>query len=389
MKKIMIIGKLPCNSDLGQAEIIRTRFIIRGLEEKGHQLSVFSYYIDKNTPAGKHEDCKTVSYMLSYRRKLRFLNPIVYTFLFFKTVLSQAAHYDCILCDKLPHYYVLPFLLAVKLRRKKYIIQYNEFLKGTSILDTFKKKVYFNIGKFFDLLILKSASVLIVISSEHRKYYQKYTSSKCKHVVISMLMEIAPGTKEPEKKPKDTELVVGYAGTLNKSNGVELLLSAVSEAIKQNQKVRLTIFGPARQDYRNHLNDCIKKAGLENKITILNPLGNQEAIAFIQDHIDILVIPKLDDDRARGYIPSKLGDYLYSGKPLIVTDVGEMNQYIQHQKNGFIVSSESPEPLTRIISFICENYEISQKIGLEGRLSARQFDYKKQITPLSCLIDSL
>ena len=363
MKKIMIIGKLPCNSDLGQAEIIRTRFIIRGLEEKGHQLSVFSYYIDKNTPAGKHEDCKTVSYMLSYRRKLRFLNPIVYTFLFFKTVLSQAAHYDCILCDKLPHYYVLPFLLAVKLRRKKYIIQYNEFLKGTSILDTFKKKVYFNIGKFFDLLILKSASVLIVISSEHRKYYQKYTSSKCKHVVISMLMEIAPGTKEPEKKPKDTELVVGYAGTLNKSNGVELLLSAVSEAIKQT--------------------------GLENKITILNPLGNKEAIAFIQDHIDILVIPKLNDDRARGYIPSKLGDYLYSGKPLIVTDVGEMNQYIQHQKNGFIVSSESPEPLTRIISFICENYEISQKIGLEGRLSACQFDYKKQITPLSCLIDSL
>lgn len=128
---------------------------------------------------------------------------------------------------------------------------------------------------------------------------------------------------------------------------------------------------------------------MENKITILNPLGNKEAIAFIQDHIDILVIPKLNDDRARGYIPSKLGVTFIPESPLSSLMSAEMNQYIQHQKNGFIVSSESPEPLTRIISFICENYEISQKIGLEGRLSACQFDYKKQITPLSCLIDSL
>ena len=34
MKKIMIIGKLPCNSDLGQAEIIRTRLLYVGWKKK-------------------------------------------------------------------------------------------------------------------------------------------------------------------------------------------------------------------------------------------------------------------------------------------------------------------------------------------------------------------
>lgn len=389
MKKIMVIGNLPFDSDLGRAEIIRTKFILRGLAEEGYKLSVYSYYIDPSLHTQKQEKKLSFNYILSYRKRWRFLNPLVYTFIFFKTVFLQAGRYDYILCDKIPPYYILPFLLAAKLKKKKYVIQYSEFLEGTSILDTFKKRLFFNIGKFFDLLALKKASAVIVISSEHRKYYEQYTSPKCKYVIIPMLMEITREEEKYEQKENKEELVVGYAGTLNKSNGVELLVSAVSEAINQKQKVQLVMFGPARPDYRTYLKDRVKKANSGDKIHILDPMGNKETIDFINKNIDILVIPKIQDSRARGYIPSKLGDYLNSGKPLIVTDVGEMNQYIQHRINGFLISPENPESLTDTLNFICHNYETARAIGQKGRLSARQFDYKKQVSSLSCVIDSL
>ncbi len=393
--KILNIGNLPFNDDLGLAEIIRTNFIIKGLEENNNTVETYSYSNNYNRDILKTDSYKkqTKFYYLFQRKNKLYLFRLIYFFiinpfkLFFKIV-QKAPQFDIILLDTLPITFVLPVIIAIYIRHKKYIFQINEFIGGPLLRESFIDKVNFNMIKYSIIFLLKNASGVIVISSEHEKYYRKYTKVDCKFTVIPMLMDF---TKNIQKSNilKNKIITIGYGGTLNISNGINLLINAVEILIKQKVTTRLVLFGPSLPAYRTKLINDVTNKKLEKYIIILPQKTNKDTIEFINNEIDILVIPKLNDYRSRGYIPSKLGDYLYSGKLVVVTNVGEMSFYIKDGENGYIVESDNTELLATKLKYIIQNYETAQKIGIVGRETSKEFDYRKQISKLLAIIEQI
>ena len=385
---ILNIGYLPFKHDTGKAEIIRTNFIVRGLKEKNNNITTYSYDNNYNKDVLNNQDyiCNKHFYYLFKNKSNIFFFKLIFfffinPFIIFYKLLKHSVGYDLVLIDRLPFILTLPVLCSLALRKKKYILQLNEFIGGTLSPHTYKQKINFFLTKCANLIMLRFASGVIVISSEHQKYYQNYTKKRCKYVIIPMLIEYQDKKTEEHDVSKEI-LTIGYGGTLNSSNGISLLVEAVEELFKKKINTRLVLFGPSLPSYHKQLSEYIAKKNLRDKILIFPEKNNTEAIKFIHDSIDILVIPKLNDHRARGYIPSKLGDYLYSGKPVLVSNVGEMSSYIKDNITGYIIEPDDIFSLTSKLKYIIQNYADAKLVGKAGKKISEQFDYRQQVEKL-------
>ncbi|MEM0966825.1 MAG: glycosyltransferase family 4 protein [Verrucomicrobiota bacterium] len=117
----------------------------------------------------------------------------------------------------------------------------------------------------------------------------------------------------PPKGPDDQPPLFLYAGSLNRPRGIQLLLDAFRGLPPGCARLRVTGRGPDEQMVRRAVDEdpSIEYGGFLE--------SNEERIQKIRE-ADILVNPHLIDlPEARYLFPSKLGEYLVSGRLVVTT----------------------------------------------------------------------
>ena len=69
----------------------------------------------------------------------------------------------------------------------------------------------------------------------------------------------------------------------------------------------------------------------------------------------ILVTSQPNTKRAEGGFPTKMGEYMMSHTPMIVTDVGEIHQYVQDGHTTYMVAPEDPEAYAEKLIYILDH----------------------------------
>ncbi len=370
-KNIISITEESIGGDNGSATAIRINFIHRGLEENDYDVEVFSYATSR--------DVENDNYLFKNLNNSSFVKRFFYFFLInpisFFFFLMKIDKKSLILIDKLAFNLVIPFCLFKLLKGNKIIAIYNEFFVKNADAGSLKSTLKSKMNYFFWAVLLKFTDILIVISDKHSEYFKKYLRKKAKTIVIPMLLDYK---KEQISKNKSDVFSICYAGALSKSNGVELLMEQVA-LIASKVKVRLNIFGPTLQVYRTSLQKKIENLGLTDIVFLDLPKSNEETKSFLKTQ-DLLVIPKLNDVRAVGYIPSKLGDFLCSGTPVLVANIGEISKHITDKQNGYLFNPDIENDLSNKILEIINNP--NDNIGEKGHLYAEKFHYLNQVKEL-------
>lgn len=372
-KKIISITNLSISADSGLAAEIRINFIHKGLKDADCLHKIYSSqtnYIGKNN----NYIFKNLS-KASFLMKLMFficINPFVF-FLF----LMRTDRQSVIMIDKLPMNLVVPFFLFKIIKNNRIISIYNEFFVQNVKQESTLHNVINNIQYKLWIVLLRCTNVLIVISDEHATYFKRYLPNQSEIVVIPMLLNYK--MEEDLKIKKKREIFcICYAGALSESNGVEILIQAVSY-IKDHHPILLTMFGPSLNEYRSYLDNIIRDLNISDYVHLGQARSNTETKQFLKTQ-DLLVIPKLEDDRALGYIPSKLGDFLYSKTPVLVSDVGEISKHIKDGDNGYLFNPNVKNDLSiRILSIINDS---NSDIGENGYLYSGLFHYSNQVKSL-------
>ena len=105
---------------------------------------------------------------------------------------------------------------------------------------------------------------------------------------------------------------------------------------------------------------------------------------------EMLVLARPTSIQAKGGFPTKLGEYLATGKPVLVTRVGEIPKYLEDNINAFIAEPDSPVKFAEKMDFILSHPEEATKVGIEGmKLTQTVFNYKYQARNLVNFINSL
>jgi len=186
-------------------------------------------------------------------------------------------------------------------------------------------------------------------------------------LIINSILNASVFETVSQTSERDDVFTIAYAGGLYHDYGIELLLQAF--ALTDHPDWRLVIAGSG------DLEDCVKEAAKQDsRIEYLGFLNTTD-MANLYHTVDVLVNPRLlSSEIAQMAFPSKIVEYLATGKPVVSTDLPTFDE--DFRNHLVIARSDTPEELARCFKDVAtweadirEQWQINTKIFLEENLS--------------------
>ena len=230
---------------------------------------------------------------------------------------------------------VISFLIRKKYKKKILFITENVVSHEANPID----KILTKIG-------LKNASKLLTLSRIVEKEVQPY--SKEKKVFRSELpvYDCYKSIDESDtKKFKDKlgfeqeSFILLYFGYVRKYKGLDILIKAFPSILSEFPNARLLIVGEFYDDPKPYL-EQIKTLKIEEKVRVINQFVPNEEVAKYYQVSDVVILPYRSATQS-GILNVAYGFY----KPVIVTDVGGLAEFVDEGKTGYVITPDSPEAI--------------------------------------------
>ena len=342
--------------------------------------------------------------IMAYAKALSELNVKTRVVLFFpdKNLSKHKDHYENIdfsyLWEK--HYINIPFIKLLSIRR--YLKLFAKELKSGDVVYVYgfpdlvvELSSLKSINVFSEITEHPSASFInfinkttideyleacrkisgvIVISQGLKDYFIEKGVSPEKIHSVNMIVD----TSRFEKlEKKSSEKYIAYCGTdLNNKDGVDQLIRAFALFVSKHPDYRLYIIGsiPLKNQKLGNL-ELVKSLGIENKVVITGIVSRDE-IPQLLKNAEILALDRPDNLQAKYGFPTKLGEYLLTGNPVVVTKVGDIPLFLKDGESALLSAPNNTQDFADKLCWAIENPNKAKIIGENGRKVAEQsFNY--------------
>lgn len=232
---------------------------------------------------------------------------------------------------------------------------------------------------------------IISISDSLLGLARTYASPSCKHIKVPIMVEYEHYgvTNKPKTPPVP---YIFHAGTLyQQKDGVLGMIEAFGMAKQRlNMPIKYILTGKiSASSHPDQLRDLIVKYHLEESIEFVGYLNRDQ----VKDYLAYasLVISNRPRSKQDYYgFSTKVGEYLASGTPLLMTNWGEAVNWLEDGVSAYIVEPENSDALADAIVNAFLYPEEGRKIGLAGQMVCRKcFDYRNWSKPLIGFMNSL
>ena len=258
---------------------------------------------------------------------------------------------------------------------KKYNIPYILQAHG-SVLPFFQKQ---GLKKIFDLFfgykILRDASKIIAVTKMETEQYKKMGVNENKIDIVPNGIDLSEYENLPRRGEfrrkyliGDDEKIILYLGRLHKIKGIDLLVNAFADLIKELDDVRLVIVG-SDDGFLSTLKGQIEDLKLGNKILFTGPLYERDKLGAYVD-ADVYVLPSVYEIFGITVIEA-----CACGMPVIVTDRCGIADFVD--KIGYVVEYDKGQLQDKLLKILSDE-ELRRRFGEEGkRLVREEFEWDK------------
>lgn len=230
------------------------------------------------------------------------------------------------------------------------------------------------IQEFFYMKIVKKTSGVFVISRKIYDYFLERGIPKEKLQIVNMLVDDSRFNKLIKQNVK--EPYIAYCGTIsNYKDGVDTLLRAFSKVAKCRDNIKLYILGrsiPADYEVNKKI---INDEGISDRVYMPGVISNDLMPQYLKN-AEALVLARPNNIQAAYGFPTKLGEYLMTSNPVIVTRVGEIDNFLVDMESCIFALPDNYEDFANKILWVLDNKEEANKIGLGGYdVARRNFNY--------------
>ena len=235
-----------------------------------------------------------------------------------------------------------------------------------------KKNV--NIYNRFLRLRTKMYNEIIVISDYLLQYYSAFfPKDKIFQIPILVDMERFNGWNQNQLNEIKIITYVGFMG--GNKDGLENLIEAISIVNQTDKNIKLELIGSAPKADMLRLRNKVQVLGLSDVVFFLGSKKADE-IPYFLSKSDVLVLARPDNNQAKAGFSTKLGEYLASGKPVVITITGEISKYLKDSVSAYLVEPDNVQQFADKIIWALKDHN-SAKIGLEGmKVADQNFNYK-------------
>jgi glycosyltransferase involved in cell wall biosynthesis len=242
------------------------------------------------------------------------------------------------------------------------------FLRKNSIPD------YIGYQNYLKTLVPKFHGIF-VISDKLRDFFRPYNPK------IEKILTVVDTDFFNVRNDSDYDYpYIAYCGNMDeKKDGLGVLLQAFSLLREKHPALKLLLIGDDSDENRKiKLLTVIEDLELNDRVIFTGQVAREEMPRLL-GNARLLVVAKPDNEQNSGNFPIKVGEYLATGVPVVLTSVGEIPLFIKDGETGFLAVPGSVESFHAKMVEALSDYHRAKEIGARGReLAVQVFDYRKQ-----------
>ena len=216
---------------------------------------------------------------------------------------------------------------------------------------------------------------MFVISAALKKYYISQGIDSSKIHVINIIVD-ADRFNNVRMINKKRQIV--YCGNANNNkDGVDQLIKSFAELKKTHGDIQLTIIGPKpNESHVDNNMSLVKKLGIENDVNFLGVVSPSMIPNCLSSAL-IVALDRPNSIQATYGFPTKLGEYLLSGTPAVVTRVGDIPLFLEHKVSVVFAEPNDIASFSSCLEWVLDHPEESAMIGERGKqVAERSFNYE-------------
>jgi glycosyltransferase involved in cell wall biosynthesis len=375
----------------GLAMTNRLKLYARGLKELGNSVKIViphasdKYGVVRNVIKSGSYEGVPFRYLspTTVRSRYFFARRFADIFGYLRTLLylmNYKNKFDIVFLIDIRNYWRLPIYFLSKIRGAKVIYELNEH----PLVFSGKSKY-----RFEKNLIFRLYDGYVVISENLQKLVLTFKKTEAKIVVIPILT--SQSVDEVPKNHVDFRYIFHSGSLSDQKEGVLGIIKAFSCLVNDyKHEIYLLFTGSldASPD-KNDIVDLMLKLKINSLVKFMGYLSQKELQSF-QANSELFFLNKPDTLQNRFCFPTKLGEYMSLGKPIIATNIGEYSKYLIDGVNAVIIEQGDTKGMANAAHLILSDQNYSKKIGMSAKDTAhKNFNYSTQAARLNNFLLSL
>ena len=215
---------------------------------------------------------------------------------------------------------------------------------------------------------------MFVISTALKEYYMSLGILEENIVVLNMTVD---SNRFEGLRKQLSEPYIAYCGTAsNNKDGVDELIKAFAIVHKTHPEVKLYIIGniPQKKDISGNLK-LIESLNLKNSIVFTGVVTAADIPQILKNAV-VLALDRPDSLQAQCGFPTKLGEYLLTENPVVVTKVGDIPVFLKDGESALLAEERNPQEFASKIIWALDHSDAAAEIGKKGaEVALEKFNY--------------
>jgi glycosyltransferase involved in cell wall biosynthesis len=216
--------------------------------------------------------------------------------------------------------------------------------------------------------ILRSVDIIVTLSENYKKdLVSKYSDLNPANVfVFANVVDFSrfENFTVDKDKQRDERVTFLYFGVVADRRGIFETLQVFERALAIEKKWLLRIIGPVDKSDKYRFDELLKQDSLKDNVEYIPWIPLEELLTELS-RVDICLAPFHVNDQHNSGIANKIFQYMYAGKPLIVSDCRPQMELILNAECG-LVFTNNDEYLRNMIH-LSSDVPIREIMGEKGK----------------------
>lgn len=278
---------------------------------------------------------------------------------------ANVDEYDYVYLYARPYSVVSPLVRAFRRRKIPVIVDVNEAHSHFSGLGGVFSPNYWN-SYFGYRFAIPRADYIACISQELVNYYAGLGAKPL------LLPSIEFYDQEPNKI-RSKPLTFLYSGSFYERDAPGVMLGLVEDLIRKGLKMSFCVSGPYEQNPEavKYLDRIRTSDSLNVNTRLLGRLPAKE-YSELRQSADFGFILRRDHHAERASFPTRLVEYIKYGVIPITSDVPDIPDYLEHDRDAVFTQKKSPCETTDYLAKLCHSDERMRDMMLQAYESGRR-----------------
>lgn len=364
-----------------RAETNRLLSILRRFDERGIKVCVVFFQSD-DILSECDENFKNVSfyyYWKKFRSRIEVINKFLVAFYVFQFRNSLKAG-DIVFLDAMDNY-VKWFVSKDDIKVYHQTTEY----PGLALEEpSFRKLRAAEYRKY--LKAVPKLDGIFVISTALKQFFVEHGVPKQRIAIINMTVD---SNRFEGLQKQQSEKYIAYCGDVSSiKDGVDTLIKAFKKVVDQyKESVKLYIIGPRpKRDDAGLFYKLIEDSHLEGKV-VMTGLKPASEVPQILKNAEVLALARPDNIQAHYGFATKIGEYLLTKNPVVVTTVGDFPLFLEDKVSALLSEPDNADAFADKLLWALNHKEEAKRIGEAGaEIALRNFNYQIETDKIIALI---